>query len=173
MPNDRVVAAVNYLIASDDYSTLIGQMTRIIEGRPPRPAQFMGDAACLNALVEVGIKSREAFEKVLALVERKRLVNPKVAKREYQKVIMRERRKRMAKALVLHEARSGPLRGEDRASTMAAIRRRWEQARAQFLASQEVMSGEERLVAIRQFWATLDRQLDANLADLHKTRAVA
>jgi hypothetical protein len=55
---------------------------------------------------------------------------------------------------------------------MAAIRRRWEQARAQFLAEQDVMSGEERLVAIRQFWATLDRQLDANIADLHK-RAVA
>jgi hypothetical protein len=172
MMNDRVVAAVSHLIASDDYSSLIGQMTRIIEGRPPYPTQYVGSAACLNALVEVGIKNREAFEKVLSLVERRRLENPKVAKRDYQRNIMRERRKRMAKALVLHEARSGALKGDERTSAMAAIRRRWEQARAQFLAEQDVMSGEERLVAIRQFWSTLDRQLDANLADLHK-RAVA
>jgi hypothetical protein len=166
-----MVAAVSYLIAADDYTKLTADMTRIIEN-PPYTPRYVSVSEPLNALVDLGRKNREAFEKVLALVERRRLEHPKVAKREYQKQIMRERRKRMAKALVLHEVRTGPLKGEDRAATMAAIRGRWEQARAQFLARQEVMSGEERLAAIRQFWSTLDRQLDANLADLHK-RAVA
>jgi hypothetical protein len=35
------------------------------------------------------------------------------------------------------------------------------------------MSGAERLVAIKEFWANVDRQLDANIANLQKTRAVA
>ena len=173
MAKDRIVAAVSYLIDAPNYSALAQEMTRTVETWPNHPTQYVGTAGALNDLLMLGVKDREKFEQVLALVERKRLGNPRVAKRDYQRNIMRERRKRMAMALVLHEARSGPLKGEERVATMAAIRGRWERAKAEYLAKQETMSGEERLSAIRDFWAMVDRQLSANLADMHGTRAVA
>lgn len=173
MAKDRIVAAVSYLIDAANYSALAQEMTRTVETWPNHPTQYVGEAGCLNDLLALGVKNRERFEQVLALVERKRLGNPKVSKREYQKLIMRDRRKRMAMALVLHEARSGPLKGEARTAEMASIRARWERAKAEYLASQETMSGKERQSAIQDFWAMVDRQLSANLADMHRTRAVA
>jgi hypothetical protein len=171
MADERLVAAVNYLIDTADYSALSQEMTRALEGGAT--PLYTGKRACLNTLVAGGKRSRDAFENVLKLVERKRMDNPKVSKREYQKVIMRERRKRMAKALLLHEARRGPLKAADRTGEMTAIRLRWDRAKAEFLATRETMSGAERLVAIKEFWANVDRELDANIANLQKTRAVA
>jgi hypothetical protein len=172
MAKDRIVEAVGFLVDASNYSALVQQMTRTIETWPNHPTQYVGRASCLNDLLALGVKDREKFEQVVALVERTRMQNPKVNKRDYQRNIMRDRRKRMAMALVLHEARSGPLKGEARTAEIAAIRARWDQAKAQYMAQQETMSGEERLVAIRQFWANLDRQLAANVANLHK-KAVA
>ncbi len=173
MANDRVVTAVNYLIDTPDYSALAQEMTSTLENWRTRPLQYAGKLACLNAMLDVGLSNRDAFEKLLHLVEAKRMENPRVNKRDYQRNLMRERRKRMAKALLLHEARSGPLKGETRTAMMAAIRHRWDKAKAEHLTAREIGSAAERLEAIREFWATVDRQLDANIASMHKTSAVA
>jgi hypothetical protein len=134
---------------------------------------YTGSLACLNALLDLGAANRDAFERILKLVETKRKENPSVSKRDYQRDIMRDRRKRMAKAILLHEARQGPLRGDDRTREMASIRARWAKAKAEFLVMRESVSAGDRLDATRDFWAMVDRQLDANVASLHRTQAVA
>jgi hypothetical protein len=169
---DRVTEAVNYLIDAPDYIVRAQEMTRSIE-TPKARVDYTGSLAPLNALLDLGVANRDAFERILKLVEAKRKDNPNVAKRDYQRDIMRERRKRMAKALLLHEARQGPLRGEDRTKEMASIRARWSKAKAEYLIDRDVSTGGERLDATRDFWAMVDRQLDANVANLHRTSAVA
>jgi hypothetical protein len=170
--NDRVTDAVNYLIDATDYSARAQEMTRSIEN-PQDRVDYTGSLACLNALLDLGTANRDAFERILKLVETKRKENPSVSKRDYQRDIMRDRRKRMAKAMLLHEARQGPLRGEDRTKEMASIRARWAKAKAEFLVMRETVSAADRLDATRDFWAMVDRQLDANVASLHRTSAVA
>jgi hypothetical protein len=170
--NEHVTEAVNHLIGADDYSPRVLELTRSIEN-PKARVSYTGSLACLNALLDLGTTNRDAFERLLKLVEEKRKENPSTAKRDYQKNIMRERRKRMAKAILLHEARMGPLRGDARAAEMASIRARWAKAKAEYLVSRETETGGERLDATREFWAMVDRQLDANVANLHRTSAVA
>jgi hypothetical protein len=169
---ERVTEAVNYLIDAPDYIVRAQEMTRSIEN-PRARVDYTGSLAPLNAMLDLGVANRDAFERLLKLVEEKRRDNPSVAKRDYQRDIMRDRRKRMAKALLLHEARSGPLKGDARATEMASIRARWDKAKAEYVINRDVGSGAARLEAIKDFWAMVDRQLDANVANLHKTSAVA
>lgn len=170
--NDRVVEAVNYLIEAPDYSARTQEMTRSLES-PKHPLAYVGALSCLNALLDLGRDNRDAFERLIKLIEAKRKENPKVAKRDYQRDIMRDRRKRMAKALLLHEARVGPLKGDARANEMVSIRNRWTKAKAEYIVQRDVVSASARLEATRDFWAMVDRQLDANIANMHKTAAVA
>jgi hypothetical protein len=170
--NERVTDAVNFLIDAPDYIVRAQEMTRSIEN-PRTAVAYTGTLSCLNALLELGTANRDAFERILKLVEEKRKENPSVAKRDYQRNIMRDRRKRMAKAILLHEARQGPLRGDARVTEMAAIRARWDKAKAEFVIKAETETGADRLAAIKNFWAMVDRQLDANIASMHKTSAVA
>jgi hypothetical protein len=170
--DDPITEAVNLLIEAENYSTLAQEMTRAIE-RPVMRVAYVDEHACFNALVDLGETDRNAFERLLKLIDAKRQENPKTAKRDYQRDIMRDRRKRMAKAILLHEARSGPLRGTARAAEMTAIRARWTRAKAQFIVDRQSSSSvNERLQATRDFWEMVDRQLDANLANVHRTSAV-
>ena len=169
---ERMTEAVNYLIEAPDYSARVQEMTRSIEN-PRSRVDYTGSLACLNALLDLGSANRDGFERLLKLVEDKRMEEPSTAKKDYQRNIMRDRRKRMAKAILLHEQRAGPLRGAARAVEMAAIRTRWAKAKAEYLVKHEPETGGERLDATRDFWAMVDRQLDANIAGMHKTKAVA
>lgn len=172
MTHDPLVEAVNLLIASSTYSALAQEMTRIVEGAAPDVA-YDADLIPLNALVALGRQDRNAFERLLDLVEEKRKEDPKTAKVDYQRDLMRTRRQRMAKALLMHEARSGALRGAARKAEMASIRERWTRAKAQFIVDRDASSAKERAQATQDFWAMVDRQLDANIANLHRIAAVA
>ena len=172
MATERMTEAVNLLIEAPDYAARVQEMTRSIEN-PKLRVDYTGSLACLNVLLDLGATNRDGFERLLKLIEAKRMESPATAKRDYQKNIMRDRRRRMAKALLLHEARSGALKGAARAQEMAAIRTRWAKAKAEYLVTHETETAADRLDATRDFWAMVDRQLDANIANLHRTSAVA
>lgn len=172
MTTDPLVEAVNLLIDAQNYSALAIEMTRLVEHGPTEHRYGMG-LAPLNALVDLGRSDRSAFERLLKLVDGKRQENPKMAKLDYQRDLMRVRRQRMAKALLLHEQRQGALRGAARKTEVASIRERWTRAKAQFIVDRDATSAEERAQATRDFWAMVDRQLDANLANLQRIAAVA
>jgi hypothetical protein len=172
MASQRVVEAVNYLIEAPNYAALINEITKIIETWDTHPMVYGGKLTCLNALIDVGLQNREAFERVVKLIEEKRRLLPKIRRVDYQRDLMRERRARMAKALELHEALHGQLRGAARMAQMQAIQDRWAKARDNFLAGKGEMNFTQRNDAIREFWEGIDRNLDKNLADARKERKV-
>lgn len=173
MSNKRVVEAVNFLIEAPNYSALIQEMTRIIERWDTHPMAYGGHLACLNAILDVGLHNREAFEKLVALIEEKRRAHPKMRRTDYQRDLMRDRRARLAKALALHEARSGPLRGAARVAEAKAIQDRWNAAKKEFLASRGKLGWFERNEATAEFWKKIDAQLDANLQTARRARNAA
>jgi hypothetical protein len=162
-PDKRVVDAVNWLIEAPNYASLINEMTRIIEHWDTHPMYYGGHLSQLNAMLDVGVQSRTAFEALVRLIEEKRAIHPKVQRVDYQRNLMRDRRARMAKALELHEARYGRLRGEARMAEMAAIQQRWAKAKARFLAQKGPLGWKERNEATQEFWDQVDKQLDQNL----------
>lgn len=169
----QLVAAVNLLIKEEKaYSNLVREMTKLIEDGP---VGFRYEIALepLNTLVDLGRRDRDAFERVLKFIDGKRQARPNTAKVDYQRDLMRERRQRMAKAMLLHEARTGPLKGDERKAQMASIRERWTRAQRQFIVDREATSAAERRQAHRDFWEMVDRHLDANLTNLQRTSAVA
>lgn len=173
MADARTVEAVNLLIEAPNYAALVREITRIIETWDTHPMAYGGKLACLNALIDVGLHSRDAFERLVTLVEDKRKLLPQVRRVDYQRTLMQERRARMSKAVELHEARHGVLRGAARMAEMQAIQQRWADARHTFLQSKGEMSWDQRNEAIKEFWATIDRNLDKNLADARKERKLA
>lgn len=173
MASPRVVEAVNHLIEAANYTTLINEMTRIIETWDTHPMVYGGQLTCLNAMIDVGLQNRDAFERLVKLIEEKRKLHPRVKRGDYQRDLMRDRRARMAKALELHELQFGPLRGAARMQEMQNIQGRWGKARAKFLATKGEMSWHQRNEAVQEFWASIDRNLDKNLADARKERKVA
>lgn len=173
MPNKHVVDAVNFLIVAPNYASLLGEMTRIIEHWDTHPMYYGGHLSCLNAMLDVGVQNRTAFENLVRLIEEKRSIHPQIKRTVYQRDLMRERRARMAKALELHERRHGRLRGESRAATMSSIQERWGKAKRQFLAERGPMGWHERIDATREFWEQLDHQLDLNLRSEPRLAVVA
>lgn len=173
MQNPRVVEAVNFLIEAPNYASLINEMTRIIETWDTHPMAYGGRLACLNAMIDVGLHNRTAFERLVKLVEDKRKLHPTVRKTDYQRVLMRERRARMSKALELHELQFGPLRGAARMHEMQAIQQRWNEAKSKFLTAKGEIGWKDRNAATQEFWSMIDRNLDNNLAEARRERKVA
>lgn len=170
MASERVVEGVNYLIEAPNYAALINEITRIIETWDTHPMVYGGSLTCLNAVIDVGLQNREAFERLIKLIEDKRKLLPAVRRTDYQRDLMRERRARMAKALELHELSAGPLRGAARMIEMQNIQQRWARAKSQYLAGKGKLGWAERNEASREFWETVDRNLDNNLAAAQKER---
>lgn len=160
----RIVEAMNLLITSPKYATLINEITSIIERWDTHPMAYSGKLSCLNALVDVGLQSRDAFEKLIKLIEDKRRLIPEAKRVDYQRELMRDRRARLAKALELHEAKSGPLVGAARKKAATDIQGRWKVARDRFIADKGNLSWKQRNDAAQEFWEGIDRQLNANLA---------
>jgi hypothetical protein len=173
MSRDRVLAAVNFLIEAPNYAALIQEMTKIIERWDTRPMAYSGHLACLNAMLDVGLQSREAFERLVQLIERKRAAHPKVRRTDYQRNLMQARRARMARALALYEARNGTLTAETRERETKAIQARWNAAKRDYMLSQGATTWEERNAATKAFWEIVDRKLEQNLRAARREKQVA
>lgn len=170
--HQRVVEAVNYLITAPSYASLINEMTRIVETWDTHPMVYGGKLNCLNSLIDVGLKNRDAFEKLIDLTEQKRKLLPKVKRVDYQRELMQARRARLNKAVRLHELMTGhTLTGADRARYVSDLQRRWKEARDADIAARGELTWKQRNDAANQFWDTVDRRLDKNLSDAQLKRA--
>lgn len=171
MGKQRVVEAVNHLINAPNYASLINEMTRVIETWDTQPMVYSGYHAVLNAMIDVGLKGRAAFERLVKLIEERRKLVPAVRRTDYQRELMQQRRAREAKALELHELREGRLHGARRAQALADLRARWAEERAEFIEAKGELSWKERNAAAGEFWEMIDRNLDINLQDARRRRA--
>ena len=169
MDKQAVVDAVNYLIQSENSTKLINEITEVIENWDMYPMAFDGKLKCLNALIDVGLESREAFENLVKLIESKRKLIPTLKRADYQRDLMRERRARFAKALELHELTKGPLKSnKERKKATDELRARWAKARVDYIKSKGDLSWKERNVASGEFWEQVDRNLDKSLKEARK-----
>lgn len=167
----RVVEAVNHLVSAPNYVALVTEMTRIIENWDMHPMYYGGAHSCLNALVDVGLHSREAFERLVQLAADRRKEKPATRRVDYQRELMRERRAREAKALELQELTIGHvLRGSARIAYIEGVRSRWNVAKDEYIKAKGDLTWSERNAATREFWAEIDERLDANLAEARKKR---
>jgi len=161
----QIVDAVNFLIESPKSGRLINEMRGIIAKWKTRPVVYAGDMVILNAMLDVGIENIEAFEKLVTLIEERRKMVPQSRRLDYQKNLMRDRRLRGNKAVELHELTSKKtLTTGERKKYLDGLQARWAKARQEFIASKGELSWKDRNAASQEFWSTIDRQLDANLA---------
>lgn len=164
--------AVNFLIQSDKYSMLIREITEIVERWDTHPMAYDGHLVCLNALIEIGLESRVAFENVIKLIENKRKAIPAIKRVDYQRTLMQERRARIAKALELHERSGKAIKNTAERTTLTAqIQKRWAKAKKEYIKSKGKISWKARNAAMNEFWREIDAQLDENLRAKRKETA--
>jgi hypothetical protein len=164
----KVTAAVNYLIVSPSYARIINEMTGIIEKWETHPMVYGPSLDHLNALIDVGLANRDAFEALLKLAQRKRSQLPKAKRQDYQRQLMRERRLRVNRAVALREGMFGKMTQAKRADYIKDLQLRWGEEKDKFLKARGKMTWSEKNEAIAAFWQGVDRKLEANLADLRK-----
>lgn len=168
---DRVTEAANYLVLSAHYDKLLAEVRHAIDNWDRTPRAFSGKASVLNALIDVGVDSRVAFERMVEIIDTKRAALPKVRKAAYQRDLMRTRREREYAALRLHELAEGRLRGRARETFYRGVRARWAAAKADYLATATEKAGrpltyQERIDATSRFWDAID----ANLRSAERVR---
>jgi len=171
MVAQKVVEAVNYLIYAPNYASLINEMTRIIETWDTHPMVYAGQLAPLNAMVDVGLKDRAAFERLIDLIEAQRKLVPAVRRVDYQRNLMAQRRARESKAVELQELLYGPMRGARRMQFLSDLRQRWAKAREKFIKAKGDLDWKGRNEAAAAFWAEIDRNLEINVQDARRKRA--
>jgi hypothetical protein len=168
----RLTEAVNLLIQSDKYVMLIREITEIVERWDTHPMAYDGHLSCLNALIEIGLESRVAFENVIKLIETRRKAIPAIKRVDYQRTLMQERRARLAKALELHERSGKAIKNSaERATLGLQIQKRWAKAKTQFIKEKGKLSWKERNAVMTEFWAEIDATLDENLRAKRKETA--
>lgn len=164
----KITEAVNYLIASPSYARLANEMTNIIERWDMHPMVYGPKLDCLNALIDVGLANRDAFEALLRLVQRKRAALPRAKRQDYQRNLMRERRSRVNKAIALRERTFGRMTKFKRQEYAQDLQARWNEEKSKWLEERAPKKWAERNEAIAAFWQHIDRTLDNNLAQLRK-----
>lgn len=169
MDKAAVKAAVEYLIETKRYVEQKKYVLETISNWSKRQIRFAGEDAPMNALVELGLDSEEALTNVLALVERKRRTVPNSKKMDYQRDYMRQRRQRIVKALKLEEiVRGAKMTEADRAAYSAATLAEWTKRREAVIAKHPEASWKERNEIAGQFWESVDKQLEHDLAEAKK-----
>lgn len=168
----QIVEAMNHLITSSNYAKLINEMTQIIEKWDSQPAVYSGHMAALNPIIDIGLQNRDAFEKLLKLVEQKRRLAPTTKRADYQRQLMRERRARLSKALELEELSQGPLTTSRKRELEKHLSSTWGEARRKFIAEKGEISWAERNQASHEFWDNIDRQLDTSLQSARRRVSV-
>lgn len=158
------------LIHAPDYSKLIRGVRDMIANWDEFPTRFYGKLSPLNHLVDLGCDDQQAFNRVVALIERKRKLAPAAKRRSYQKELMAARRNRLRKALELQALTKGEMSEESTARYSKELQGRWRSARDEYVKSKGELSWAQRNEAANEFWADIDKKLDANLADARRKR---
>jgi hypothetical protein len=165
-----ITEAVNFLISSTSYTRMIGEITGIIERWDAHPMAYAGKLAFLNCLIDLGVDNREAFEKIITLIEDKRRMAPVTRRQDYQRQLMRDRRARVGKAVEIKELRSGPMTPRQRTLYIKATHNGWMQERKAYLDARPGLSWKDRNAAGQAFWEDLDVRLDDELYALRQRR---
>lgn len=184
MPNDSeekkelLLAAVNLLIRSPDAHAHLDALEAIFPLAKTHPVRLVGDAAPLNALLDLHLTDPQRYERLLELVETKRReagfdeLRPhresRFDKVEYMRNFMdrkRARQRRAAEIENLMRPSRDRLIGKSRIEFMERQASRWKRDLDEFVNKARVAQGgrlsKETLDTLReQFWSGVDKYLD-------------
>lgn len=174
---EQLAEAANLLINDSDAPELYQTLMDVLGLPANLPIKLSGPAAALNPLLSVARTDREKFDRVLDLVDAKRVLRElptlrgpaaqvKFDKNRYQRELMAERRVRQIKAVSIENLRRPPsakLVGHARMEFMRVQQGKWS---AQLDALLEAASGGKPMSKPQAqkesagFWARIDQQLE-------------
>lgn len=168
---ERLVEAVNLLIAAPNYARLINEITRILDEWACHPMTYAGHLSPLNAVIDLGTTNRASFERLIKLIEAKRKLVPETSRVDYQREYMAEKRARLSKALTLQELQKGKFTSAAaRKQYSKDVQERWRTAREKFIADKGEISWADRNEAANEFWRGIDTHLDEAIAQERRRR---
>lgn len=174
----ELAEAANQLIDSEDAQDLYKKLRWVYEvASKGLPVRLVGRAAVINPLLVLMLRDKDAGERVLQLVERKREESdlPSLEgdegfdRKAYMRELMARKRERQRRLVHLHnQLRSelDKLKGADRIEFEREHANRWLTVRQERedelrLNSGRRLTDEERKAIIAQLWVDVDAELDA------------
>ena len=174
---ENLLQAVNLLILDDNAPTYYDALTIVAPIRENLPIGLTGPAEVLMPLVHMYRTDRDAYDRVLDLVDRKREMRgwpplqpaPKgFDKVEYQRQFMDQKRQRERRAVEIENMlrpERDKLIGNARNDFMRHQSRKWKQRRDDMLEAARVAKGsrlsqDEYKGVIAGLWALVDQELD-------------
>lgn len=175
---DSLLHAVNILVEAKDAPALYSALMSLLPVARNLGARFGGDRVVLNPLVELALTNPEQFQRVLALIEKKREAAglPPLApppdesfdKTDYMREFMQQKRERERRAVEIENMmrpEASILRGRARLDFMQMQSARWNTQREALLTqAREAQGGrlpkEVTHEIITGFWARVDKELD-------------
>lgn len=173
-----LLTAINHLVLSERAETHYNLLESLLGLPVDTPVKLTDEAELLNALLELGREDRDAYGRVMELVDRKRvergwtpLLKPEPQgfnRNEYQRDFMYQKRQRERRAVeienMLRPARD-KLIGNDRLEFMRRTSARWKESRDKMMTAARQASGgtltKDQVSAIlKAFWERVDRELD-------------
>jgi hypothetical protein len=165
MDKSKVVEAVNLLIGCERYARVAKELCDLLDTYDTYPMAYAGRLAPLNTLLDIGLESRETFDRLLKYVEEKRKLLPKQRRVDYQRELMAQRRARIAKAIELEELLHGEMDATTRDKYVKGLQGRWAEHKDKFLKSLGELTWEQRNKRTAEFWDAIDQKLEANIAN--------
>lgn len=166
MDKARIAQGVSLLVNAKSFVQRVRQLKEIIANWEDSPLVYAAALEPLNSLIDVGLTSPEALDKLIDLAERKRRAIPVAKRVDYQRELMREKRERLYRAVELEDlVRGTKLRGAAKKKYMDDTHARWMRERNAFIAKKGDLSWKERNDAANEFWAQVDAQLAKDLAE--------
>lgn len=182
-----LLAPVNLLVTDPAAPNLYSAMMKVSELPPEIQVELTGEAASLNALLDLFRRDREAFWSVVDLIDRKREARgwPPLRKKEapkgfdkveYQRMFMDQKRQRERRAAAIENMlrpERERLIGNPRLEFMRVQSGRWRKLRDSMVnAAREANGGhlskEATQAILAQFWEKVDRELDLKEEDARR-----
>lgn len=174
---ESLIEAVNALVGEAG-PALFADLTALVPTARALGARFSGERSVLNPLLSLAVSSPAQFERVIALVERKRdeAYLPPLAqgaedrfdKADYMRDFMQHKRERERRAVDIENMirpAHDRLKGRARLDFMQMQSAKWKDARDRALErARETLGRRLRKDEVRDtvtaFWSTIDRELD-------------
>lgn len=167
---EDVVSAINLLIHAKDFAARVKELEEVIDRWEERPMIYSGHLMVLNALLDVGLEDREAFNRLIRLADERRKLIPAMKRVDYQRDLMRERRARIAKAIELQELRLGAMDRIAKEKFTKDIQARWRKARDEHIKKLGKLDWKQRNDAASEFWTMIDSNLETSIRQAQESK---
>lgn len=163
----EIEETVALLVMATDYSKVVTDLTNTVEAANKIAADY---PACFRALIDLGLKDRDAFEKVIQRTQQERLTNPDVKRQDYQRLLMRKRRARFAKMSAIARIKEPSATSMRIKAAVKEMNKTMNAERAAYMGEHKDDEDFNNSAAVAAYWEDVDKKLDDYLAKLRKAK---